>query len=236
MSLITLDDWVLKAETRRTLDLLISGALQVPADGKTGLVLCGTNGTGKSSVARILPALLEPTISQQRTGMASQSNLHSSHWFSCEQNANGTKLTTQITERLRNGSWNDSKLHYIQLDEADNITPPAMKSLKNVMNSQWGAFILTTNNISAIERGVVSRCHVLDFDAAPEAAQMEWAEQWLAHEGLCVPANLPQIIKACGGDMRELRTDLRRAAATQKLAQQSALMNAQLKQQLTAVE
>ena len=40
MPLITLNDWVMKAETRATLDLLISGALQFPADGKTGLLLC----------------------------------------------------------------------------------------------------------------------------------------------------------------------------------------------------
>ena len=51
-------------------------------------------------------------------------------------------------------SLNVSGLHYVILDEVDNLTKLAQQSLKSVMNTKRAIFILTTNNISSLDKGM----------------------------------------------------------------------------------
>jgi len=204
-----LEELVLKPQTREQLQALASGEITFPADGKTGLLLYGTNGTGKTTTARLLPALLEPAISAQRTGTASELNDLNNDWFDCEQGDNGAQLIVQLRRLLSvSAFFSGSGLRYIVLDEVDNLTKAAMSSLKTLMNTPFAVFVLTTNNLSVIERGVISRCHVLDFNAAPVSEQVRWAEHWLAQQGFSATAAVRGLVEACEGDMRDLRTDL----------------------------
>ena len=206
--MMKLEELVLKPQTREQLQALASGEMIFPADGKTGLLLYGTNGTGKTTTARLLPALLEPAISAQRTGTASELNDLNNDWYDCEQGENGAQLIVQLRRLLSVCAFSASGLRYIVLDEVDNLTRPAMSSLKTLMNTSFAVFVLTTNNLSVIERGVISRCHVLDFNAAPVSEQVRWAEQWLAQQGFSATAAVQDLVEACEGDMRDLRTDL----------------------------
>jgi len=52
-------------------------------------------------------------------------------------------------------------LHYSILDEVDNLTDAAQASLKAIMDCRHGVFILTTNDINKVDKGVVNRCHVI---------------------------------------------------------------------------
>ena len=47
-----------------------------------------------------------------------------------------------------------------------------MASLKSAMNMPNTIFIITTNHIDKVERGVINRCEEVEFNAAP-------AEDWL---------------------------------------------------------
>ena len=66
-------------------------------------------------------------------------------------------------------SFNSSGLHYIILDEVDNLTKLAQQSLKSAMNTHRAVFILTTNNISELDKGLKDRCVLIEMNAgAPE--------------------------------------------------------------------
>ncbi len=74
--------------------------------------------------------------------------------------------------------------HYFVLDEVDNLNDQAMKLLKSVMNIPGSVFILTTNNFDAVEVGVRSRCHCIQFNAAPEANWLPLVRRILTGEGV----------------------------------------------------
>jgi len=208
-----LQSLALEPETRQTLEQLANGTVAFPAYGKTGLLLYGTNGTGKTTTAQLMPALLEPVISARNGAKSQPLNALSNYFFNCEQGQNGAALTEQLRNILMLSSWNASGRHYIILDEVDNLTKAAMSSLKNLMNSSFAVFLLTTNNLSAIEKGVISRSHLLGFNAAPVDAQIRWAKQWCRNSNLCTPPNVKAIVEACDGDLRNLQSDLALASA-----------------------
>ena len=142
-----LEELVLKPQTREQLQALASGEITFPADGKTGLLLYGTNGTGKTTTARLLPTLIEPVISARRRGTASELNDLNNDWYDCEQGENGAQLIVQMRQRLSTSAFGGSGLRYIVLDEVDNLTKAAMSSLKTLMNTPFAVFVLTTNNL-----------------------------------------------------------------------------------------
>ena len=55
-----LDDFLFSNHTdKHTLELILSRKLPFPFGGKTGILLHGTWGTGKTTLAELLPELLE---------------------------------------------------------------------------------------------------------------------------------------------------------------------------------
>jgi DNA polymerase III gamma/tau subunit len=74
------------------------------------------------------------------------------------------------------------------------------------MNIPNTIFILTTNYFSKIEMGVVSRCHRVEFNAAPAKAWLPLFKRVLTDLGAVVPHDnriLP-IIAACNGCARDI--------------------------------
>jgi len=54
-------------------------------------------------------------------------------------------------------SFNTSGKHYYILDKVDNLSKTSQAGMKTTLNSQNGTFILTTNNISQLDKGVKHR-------------------------------------------------------------------------------
>ena len=190
----TIDDIVFKsANTQQQIMDIVNGNVPFPTS-KCGILLYGTWGTGKSQLAKLLPDAIE----FNKTGC-------SSNYVLCAIGSgnDGVKVISNIESCA--SFMPASSHHYFILDEVDRLKPEVMQSLKQVMNLPKCVFILTTNNLSAIDNGVLSRCVRVDFNAAPDSAWLPKVKQILADYDVSrTDEDLLKVIAKCNGDAREI--------------------------------
>ena len=181
------------------LDKIINKVIPFPAFGKCGILLHGPYGTGKTTTARLIPKLME----QARGGENAHYDL-----YKCAQGTNGTALILQIQNATQYVSINNSGLIYSVLDEVDNLTVAAQASLKAIMTGSHGIFILTTNHISEIDKGVVNRCHIIHMMEAPPKDWLPLVKKVISKMGGGLPpdSSLIPIIAQCTGSARDIQT------------------------------
>jgi len=180
------------------LDKIINKAIPFPAFGKCGILLHGPYGTGKTTTARLIPKLME----QARGGTNSKYD-----FYKCAQGMNGTVLISQIQNATQYVSFNTSGLHYSILDEVDNLTDAAQASLKAIMTGLHGIFILTTNHIGEIDKGVINRCHVIHMMEAQPKDWLPLVKKVITKmDGRLPPdSSLIPIISQCNGSARDVQ-------------------------------
>jgi replication-associated recombination protein RarA len=185
-------------ESRLLIEDIVSGELPFPFEGKTGILLYGTWGTGKTTLASILPEIIE----QGQTG---QQLSFPADYFGCQQGSTGIAFTAAVSKRLSVLSLNASGNDYFIFDEVDNLNKVAQAGLKTILNSKRAIFILTTNNISQLDKGVKDRCVLVEMNAATDPEFLPLARRIASDKNVVLnDAELMSAIEGSNGSFRNI--------------------------------
>ena len=192
----TIYDFVYASEEmREKVENIVNGNLPFPMSGRNGIILYGTWGTGKTSLAKIIPHAIEKRFSNREVLV---------RFESIQSGNNGANIMVSIDHQTDLISF--ASHHYIVLDEIDLLSTTAMSVLKSVMNKPYTIFIMTTNNINAVDPGVVDRSILIDFNAAPAEAWLPKFREVLAAHNITVANDqiLLPIIQSGNGSARKI--------------------------------
>ena len=176
---------------------IVTGTLPFPFAGVNGIILHGPNGTGKSALARILPAAID--------GFGAP--------LASEVDYEFHKITAAIDARdfiekiaYKTQLMPFNRFRYFVLDEFDNLNPKYIPSMKSVMNCETAVFIMTTNNIGKIENSIKSRSHSIYMPFADAESWLPAMKSVLIDQGVIVPndAILCKVIAKCRYDARKI--------------------------------
>ena len=168
-----LDDFLFSnAADQDLLKLVLERKLPFPFNGKSGILLHGTWGTGKSTLAKLLPELLETAYSgtwdnTQQVGQmaAPEASCTQTELFRCGGGLSSPVITQKVaTHNARLNIWHFSKHSYFVFDEVDRLTTGAQQSLRSTMDLKRCMFFFTTNYLSRIDTGIVNRCHLVEMN------------------------------------------------------------------------
>jgi len=194
------------AESRLRIEDIVSGAEALPYCGKSAILLYGVFGTGKTTLANLLPNAIEKGRSNEDLAIEAD-------FIACQQGFNGPQVMSLIERVLSKTSFNASSLHYFVLDEVDNLTKLAQQSLKSALNTNRGIFILTTNNISELDKGLKDRCVLVEMNAAAVSDYLPLAKNLVSDMGVVMSDDdLLPTISAAKGSLRNLIHNVERLA------------------------
>lgn len=201
-------DFTVKYAPRTFADIIIGNPMNQRELGKyvarqttRPLILYGPNGTGKSTIADLLP---EAILGDDASGNV----LHLDPF----RDGDIGQLQERVSNFAETMAFNFAGLRFVIMDELDLFPKAFIQNVKVSINRyrEHVLFVATTNKIDALDRGHLSRSTVLHIDVAPLSAWMSRIKGILKAERAPVPAQpqLQALLDSAKGDHREFLSQL----------------------------
>jgi len=215
-----LDDFLInEQEERETLELMLSRQLPFPFNGKSGILLHGTFGTGKSTLGFLVPSLLETAYAGNYPQTSSIGQMQAvedavPEVFRCGGGLSSTTIVKTINAcNSRTPIHHYGKTDYFVFDEVDKLTLNAQQSLKSVMDLKRCQFIFTTNYIDRVDAGIINRSFTVGMHQSSNVNAYVTMGQSILQKMSLAPLALPvatitAIAKKAKGSLRDFNSEV----------------------------
>lgn len=215
-----LDDFLINnKEQREHLEFILSRKLPFPFNGKSGILLHGYFGTGKSTLGFLLPSLLETAYAGNYPKTSSIGQMQAiedahSEIFRCGGGLSSTEISRKINAcNNRMPIFHFGKTDYFVFDEVDKLTVGAQQSLKSVMDLPRCQYIFTTNYIDRVDAGIINRSFVIAMNQSSDPADYVKIGQSILQKMTLAPTamtveSIEFVAQKAKGSLRDFVNDM----------------------------
>lgn len=196
--------------SKLTLESIVNGKIMFPAM-RNAFCLWGMPGTGKTTLAEMLPAMLEATGNLYPSQRAANLFMAEQYWHltSCGLGTNSVNMMLELDKRAKSDAiLSPGGYFYEILDEVDLLTPAAQGSLKStITHAKSTIFILTTNHRNKLDKALLDRCFEIEMNQPSPEVMENMGRRFLRQMGLTGDeigsVVMQQMAKSSKGSLRD---------------------------------